>query len=87
MSRSKTVDEVVKDETTISELSVDTIEKEIVSVAAKGVKKMGVDYFLQKHPQPVAIAVILKSRYKTTTMTEEEWLKTVDAILNKKIVN
>lgn len=86
MSRSKTVDEPVKEEP-IAELNVDIVEKGTVAIAAKGVRKMGVEYFLQKHPQPQAIAIILRSKYKKATMTEAEWLKVVDDLSNKKIVN
>lgn len=50
-------------------------------------KKIGLMFWLQKHPQKPTIKAMLVKKYKTVTKTEKEWNETLEALLAKKVVS
>ena len=57
----------------------------VTEVEEMAAKRMGVEKFLQLHPQSYIVASMLRTLYKKSVMTEEEWLKTLDDLLNSNI--
>lgn len=48
-------------------------------------KKIGVEKFLQLHPQSYTIATLLRTKYRTKVMTESEWLELVSSLLGSQV--
>ena len=46
------------------------------------VKKIGLERFLQLHPQKYIVAVMMRTLFKNRVMTEAEWLELLDRTLN-----
>lgn len=46
---------------------------------------MGVNQFLEIHPQKEGIGGLVRTLYAKKTMTEEEWLLTVKTLLERKV--
>ncbi|MGL4981265.1 MAG: hypothetical protein ACRC4W_00145 [Treponemataceae bacterium] len=49
------------------------------------VENIGLERFLQISPQPNGITALLRRNYSTCVKTKENWLLTIEEILNQKI--